>query len=878
MALAAGTRLGAYEVLALIGAGGMGEVYRARDTRLGRDVAIKVLPEAFTNDPDRLARFKREAQVLASLNHPHIAAIYGLEENALVLELVDGPTLADRIAQGPMPLDEALPIALQITEALEAAHERGIIHRDLKPANIKLTSGGNVKVLDFGLAKAMDTPAASRADPSLSPTMTSPVMTMGAVILGTAAYMSPEQARGKAVDKRTDIWAFGCVLFEMLTGKPAFEGDDVSQLMAAILRDEPDWRSIPSDVPPRVITLLHRCLEKDARVRLRDIGEARIAINHKAVSESPAPPEFSRRQVLAAAAVVLAAAGVGGFYVRATVPPPTPAAAVRFSVRPPATWLIDAGTNNRGGLPIAISADGFRIAFVARNVDGKSALWVRPLDASSATMLPGTEGASSPFWSVDGRHLGYFADGKLKRVTASGGPSTTLASAPDNRNGAWGRDSILFSPDNRGPIMRIDPGGGSSAPVTSLAKGELGHLRPAFLPDGRRFFYSSYGVGQVADVPIWVATVGSPERKLVLRADSAHVAYSAGHILFVRDQTLMAQAFDENRLEVKGEPRPIAENIQTELTPGFGVYSASHTGAMIYQSVASGAGFANLVSFDRAGKQVGVHGEPGNYFDVELSDDGNRLAVVAIDRGQRTRDVFLVDLATNRRTRFSFEPFSDENPVWSPGKDPRHIMYRSRREANFAIYQKATNGSGVPELILNPGTPRSWSPDGRFVLFTTNSQATSVDLWTLEVSNRKAVPYLATPAIESTGQFSPDGKWIAYQTNESGIDEVFVAPFPATGAKWLVSISGGSFPRWRGDGSELYYLDPANRLMAASIDITGAVAKAGDVRPLFTARPRLVGVPYDVFPNGQRFLINTINDAVEPEPINVVLNWTAVIK
>ncbi len=881
MPLPPGVRLGAYEVVSMLGAGGMGEVYRARDTRLKREVAIKILPATFANDADRLARFQREAELVAALNHPNIAQIYGVEDRALVLELVEGPTLADRIAQGRLQHDEAVPIARQIAEALEAAHERGIIHRDLKPANIKLTLDGTVKVLDFGLAKAIehfDGGRISSAALSQSPTVISPEMTMGGVILGTAAYMSPEQARGKPVDKRADVWAFGCVLFEMLTGKPPFTGEDVSQLIASILRDEPDWRSVPAYVPARVVTVMRRCLEKDARMRLRDIGEVRIALDRNVVAASPAPTQLSVRRVLPAAAVLLAAAAAVGFYIRAPVRTPTPGAAVRFSVRPPATWMIDAGTNNRGGLPITISPDGLRLAFVARNVEGKSALWVRPLDATGATVLSGTDGASSPFWSADGRHLGYFADGKLKRVAASGGPSATLASAPDNRNGAWGRDSILFSPNNRSPIMRIDPGGGVPEAVTSLAEGELGHLRPAFLPDGRRFFYSSYGVGQVADVPIWVATLGSSERKLVLRADSAHMAYSAGYLLFVRDLTLMAQRFDEDRLEVTGEPRPIAENIQTELTPGFGVYSASHTGAVIYLSVRSGAAFANLVSFDRAGKELVVHGESGNYFDVELSDDGKRLALVAIDPGQRTRDVFLLDLATSRRTRFSFDPTSDETPIWSPGKDPTHIMYRGRREANFAIYQKPSNGSGVEELVVNPGTPRSWSPDGRFVLFTTNTQETSADLWTLEVSNRNVVAYLTTPAVESYGQFSPDGKWIAYETNESGKEEVFVAPFPPTGAKWLVSAGGGTFPRWKGDGSELYYLDPANRLMAVSIDLTGGAARPGDVRLLFAARPRLVGIPYDVFPDGKRFLINTVNDAVEPEPIHVVLNWTAAMQ
>ncbi len=574
MTIAAGTRLGSYEVVAQIGAGGMGEVYRARDTKLGRDVAIKVLPANFVNDPERLSRFQREARMLAALNHTNIATIYGLEQydggTCLVMELVSGETLAERVKAGPIGIEEALKIAVQIAEALEAAHEKSIIHRDLKPANVKVTPEGKVKVLDFGLAKAF-AGEESGSDLSNSPTL-SQAATMQGVILGTAAYMSPEQARGKACDKRTDIWAFGCVLYELLTGKAAFHGEDVTDILAAVVRVEPDWQALPAATPLKVRDLLRRSLQKDKTQRLRDAGDARIEIHEALTTPAPAEPVAAPRKgplsniraawSIAAIAIVAAALGWGAFaYLRRA---PEGAQPVRFFVSPPGTGQLAMTAPTASGAvvsPLAVSPDGRRIAIVIRGADGKSQLWVRSLDTLAAQALAGTEGAFQPFWSPDSRFIGFFAAGKLKKIEVSGGPSISLCDAPDPRAGTWNRDGVIvFAPMANAALQRVSAAGGVPSAATTLGQGEAVHMRPFFLPDGQHFLYrpsTAPGGG-----PAYVGSLNSAERKFLINADSSNVVYSEGHLLFLRENTLMAQPFDAQRLVLTGDAFPIAENIR----------------------------------------------------------------------------------------------------------------------------------------------------------------------------------------------------------------------------------------------------------------------------------------------------------------------------
>jgi eukaryotic-like serine/threonine-protein kinase len=878
MSVKAGTQLGSYEVVAQIGAGGMGEVYRARDTRLNRDVALKILPEMFAADPDRMARFEREARVLAALNHIHIAGIYGLEESgstrALVMELLEGPTLADRIAAGRISLDEALPIAKQIAEALEYAHDRGVIHRDLKPSNIKVTTDGNVKVLDFGLAKALqDEPMA--ADPRDSPTL-SMGATMPGVILGTAAYMSPEQAKGKPVDRRADIWAFGVVLFEMLTGKPLYSGDTVPETLASIIKEDPPLNRLPSGTPLSIQTLLRRCLEKDPRQRLRDIGEARIAIER--ISDAPVEPAAAQgksrdRFLVAVVAIAVAAALALVFLYFRKAPPET--ALLRATILPPDNATLDF----TGGLGLpALSPDGKRIVFGARTADGKTPLWVRSLDALTAQPLAGTDGATFPFWSPDSRFVAFFADGKLKKIDASGGPALTLADAPLGRGGSWSRQGvIIFASSNTvGPLLRVSSAGGASSPT----QGRL----PWFLPDGRHFLYQS----QPGDLAILVGSLDGGASKLVMEAGS-EALYAQGHILFLRNGTLMAQPFDPKRLMTSGEAVPIAEQIQTVLNSGtVGVFSVSETGMLAYR-MGVGAGGLLLAWFDRSGKQGATVGEPANIVGFQFSPDRKSLAAAIQDPSNT--DIWTYDVSRGLRTRFTFDPAMDSSPVWSP--DGRSIIFASNRKGHFDLYRKSSNGSGAEELLyadnLNK-TPTSWSADGKFLLYQARSGTgeNENDLWALpltpEQSKGPLKPFLVlqTPSnSEFDPQFSPDGRWIAYTSDESRRLEIYVTPFPqppsGPGGKRQVSTAGGFLPRWRQDGKEIFYRGLDRRLMAAEAVSSGGILEVGQVRPVFGTTPNITeGYPlYDVSTDGQHFLLRIFPEQKSGEPLTLVQNWTA---
>jgi serine/threonine protein kinase len=890
MALSPGSRLGPYEISAQIGRGGMGEVYRARDTNLGRQVAIKVLPEAVAADRDRLARFDREAKTLAALNHPNIAAIYGLERRggstALVMELVEGLTLADRIAQGAIPVAEALPIARQIAEALEAAHEQGIIHRDLKPANVKVTPDGRVKVLDFGLAKA-SVAKQSAEEVGNSPTL-SALPTMQGVIMGTAAYMSPEQSRGKTVTRATDIWAFGCVLYEMLTGNQAFPGEDVTDILAAVVRGEPAWSSLPKDTPPAIRTLLQRCLRKNRPERLQDAASLRIEIADVLSGATPttveaataAPRKSRERWAWVAAAVLLIATAALGAWVTALRRPPAEAPSVRFSIGPPegATFI----TNPQN--PI-VSPDGSKLAFLAQASPSKpSQLWVRALDSETARPIAGTDNAYQPFWSADSRFLAFYADGKLKKIAVSGGPAQTLADSTVGSQGTWSRDGVvLFTTADT--IYRVSSDGGNATQVTMLdsSRQELRHQWPYLLPDGKHFLFSARSSNPENNA-IYVASLDSPQRKLLVNILSNPVYVPPGYLLFNREGTLMARPFDAQRLELTGGEVPIAENVDFNPVNGRAAFSASENGVLGYRT---GAGSnSQLRWFDRSGKPLGVLGDPARYSDVQLSPDGKQASVSIVDPTKRTSDIWIFDVESGLKTKFTFDPADDLAMVWKP--DGKRAVFSSQRKGHFDLYQKNADGTGTEELLFEDNLnkyPVSFTPDGKFLLYVSTGGPTGSDLFVLSLADRKSVPFVNTSASETPGGFSPDARWIAYVSNESGQNQVYVAPFPGPGGKRLVSSVGaepGNARWWSHDGSEIFYIARDRTLMVAAVNGKGTSFEVGAVKPLF--QPLRVGsrahidMQYDVSPDGQRFLIYTASEQTSSAPISVVANWTAALK
>ena len=905
MALATGSRLGPYEILALVGSGGMGEVYRARDAKLGRDVALKVLPEAFARDAERMARFQREAKVLASLNHPNIASIYGLEDSgathALVMELVEGPTLADRIRSGPIPISEALPIAEQMCEALEYAHERGIVHRDLKPANVKVTNDDAVKVLDFGLAKALEGDASS-IDIANSPTV-SRMATQAGVLLGTAAYMSPEQAKGKQVDRRADIWAFGCVLYEMLTGKMAFRGESVTDTLAAVIKEEPDWSQLPAGTPIRVRVLLQRCLQKDPKQRLRDIGDARISLD-EVLSGAPdaslagvariAAPLWRRPLpwALFAATLAIALAVLGWAYMRVINAPARTAELTRFQI--PLTV-----NSAPGGGNFALSPDGRQLAFAVTGSDGVSRLWIRSLDSLEARPLLGSESPEFPpfFWSFDSRYIAFDAGGKLKKIDVSGGGAETLCDLSCNAiGGSWNPDGVIIFGLNPGSLMRVSANGGPASPLTTLdsSRNETNHAYPSFLPDRRHFIYL-----RRSETPessgVYVGSLDArPEEqdsKRLLATDSgpAYVPSADpgfGQVLFIRDGTLMAQPFDARRLELSGEPVTVADQVGTLLDRGL--FSASTNGVLVYKTGAGGVS-QQLTWFDREGKVLGTAGEPGTYLTLALSPDGTRAAVGRFDRNPA---LWLVDFSRGTSTRFTFGPSSGRRGIWSP--DGSRIIFASAPSGVFDLYQKLASGVKDEELLLKSSEnkyPSSWSSDGHFLLYqVSDPKTTKTDLWVLPLGgDKKPFPFLRTEFSSYDGQFSPDGRWVAYVSDESGRDEVYVRTFSPdstaaaseTGGKWLISPNGGSQPRWRRDGKELYYLAPDRKVMAVEI-ATNAVFQAGVPKALFQTPPPFAVTAYlqlwDVTPDGKRFLfVGPVEQTGQP-PFTVVLNWQAGLK
>ena len=903
MALTPGTRLGPYEVTAQIGVGGMGEVYRATDTNLKRAVAIKVLPASVAADAERLARFQREAEVLASLNHPNIAHIHGLEKSAsvtaLVMELVEGPTLADRIAQGAIPLDEALPIATQIAEALEAAHQQGIVHRDLKPANIKVRPDGTVKVLDFGLAKALEPLGEMSTSEPTSPTITTLArMTGVGMILGTAAYMSPDQARGKPVDTRADIWAFGCVLYEMLTGKRAFPGEHVTDTLAAVVKLDPKWDAVAAAVPSRVLQAMRVCLQKDLRQRAQAIGDVRLALEGafetaapQATTASSAPRgRLVWTAALGVAAVVIVALAVPALrYLRETPPPET-----RVEIVTPAT---DQPSD------FALSPDGRQIVFVASG-DGASRLWLRSLATTTPQPLAGTEGATFPFWAPDNRAIGFFTATALKRLDLGSGAPQTLAPVIRGSGGTWHASGVIvFAPGRAGPLMRVSASGGEVAAVTTIGPQQLNHRWPHALPDGYRFLFHVEGAPETTGIYLGTLDGSTPTR--VTPADSAGVYLPAeasrdgGWLLWVRAGTLVAQRLDVAQAALTGEPVTLADGMALvdETYTNRSDVSVAATGLVAYRTRA--ANQRQLTWVDPLGTARGTVGDPdgNNLLGPRVSPDGRRVAVSRTVAGNT--DIWLLDGA--RMSRVTFDAASDRFPLWSP--DGTRIVFGSSRSGRFEIYEKLAGGAGVEERLVPAeqlAVAASWSPDGRFLLYINNDPQTNTndpqpntDLWVLPMAgNRTPSVFLKTPFADRWGTFSPDGRWVAYHSSESGQHEVYLRPFippgtssTAAGAaegQRQVSTAGGVYPVWRPDGRELYYLDPESAMMAVPITVTGATLEPGAPVVLFSTRilgggvDSGLGPQYDVAPDG-RFLINTVLDSAAA-PITLLMNWNPDVK
>jgi serine/threonine protein kinase/Tol biopolymer transport system component len=858
-----------YKITTKLGEGGMGAVYRATDTKLARDVAIKVLPDSVVHDADRLARFTREAQLLASLNHPNIAAIYGVEDRALILELVEGSTLAERLAQGPIPLEEALPIARQIADAMEFAHERGIIHRDLKPANIKIRDDGTVKVLDFGLAKALSPDSVSGSSDAMnSPTLTARATQIG-VILGTAAYMAPEQAKGKIVDRRADIWAFGVVVFEMLTGKRGYQADDVSDTLAAVLTREVDWTALPADTPPRLRTLLRDCLARDPKLRLRDIGEARrvldqlisgvpdssAAASSAHVTAIPQSPVWQRALPWAIAALAVVAAVAMFLWRRGTNA--DGAHELRLQM------VMPGDTNS-----FAISPDGRFFAFSATAANGNGVqLWLRPLDSEVAKPLAGTEQSFIPFWSPDSKSIGFFAHQSMKRIDVESGAVQTLADAPTPRGGSWNQDdTILFAPAGNGPLYRIPATGGKPEQVTQQRAQDASHRFPEFLPDGHHFLFWVHGPPDVRGV--YVGSLESGEFHRICVADGPAVFVPPNHILLVRERVLYAQGFDPAKMEIAGEPFPVTSGLSAGWS-SFMRVAASSTGLIVYRLDETAR--RQVTWLDRSGRPSGTVGEPvADAAGADLSPDGRTLAITTHRGEGGAGDVMLMDMSRGTLTRLTTE--DSGYAIWSP--DGTRICFIAGRVGLLDLYTKAVGTGGPDEVLFVSKEAKNlsdWSPDGKYVLFSSQSPTTARDVWALPVegADRKPFPVAQTAAEETNGKFSPDGKWVAYDSDETGHREVFVRPFPGPGPAVRVSTGGGAVPFWRHDGKELFYRTSDDQLMAVSVGASGKGAlELGLPQSLFKIKG--VVVPES---DGRRFLWLLPNGNVSQPPITVIVNW-----
>ncbi len=916
MSLAPGTRLGPYEIVAPMGAGGMGEVYRARDTKLNRDVAIKVLPESFALDADRVARFKREAQVLASLKHPNIAAIYGIEGSAIVMELVDGEDLSTIIARGPQgphlrtneAIAESLAIAKQIADALEAAHEQGIVHRDLKPQNIKVRADGTVKVLDFGLAKAMD-PAGGSSDAVMnSPTMTARATQMG-MIIGTAAYMAPEQAKGRAVDKRADIWAFGVVLFEMISGTRGYEAEDISDTLAAVLTREVDWTKLPPATPPPLVALLRDCLVRDPKQRLRDMGEARRVLDRLITGHSgstimaasslgiaavatQAPPW--RRALPWAFAVALGTGFVVSLWQWApwrTVPAPTPRKLA-------ASIGVDASMPTNRGASAILSPDGTTLAFVAQAVGGAQQLFIRKLDQLTASPLAGTDDAMSPFFSPDGQWIAFFAAGNLKKVSITGGAAVTLCSAPNGRGGTWADDdTIVFTPDSTQPIklLRVSGSGGTPTVFGTFGDGATTQRWPQALPGGKSLLYTEHNSGAGFDGANLVvaplsglpaeasAKAGAP--KIVVRGAYYGRYLPSGHLIYMQEGTLFAVPFDLDRLEINGRAVPALEGVAANPGIGGAQLSFSADGTLAYVPGAAQASAYQIDWMTRDGKTSVLRAAKTRWANPVFSPDGRRLALEIADDKQR--DIWVYEWARDTLTQLTFGASNERWPVWTP--DGKRITFTSNRGNGNQqdLYWMNADGTGEPTRLTdtpNAKTPTSWHPSGKFLAFMEQSAA-GWDLMLLPMEGDpargwtpgKPTAFLATPATEVFPMFSPDGRWLAYQSNETGSGgDIYVRSFPGPGGKWRVSTGGGTWPLWSAASREILFLNTnQNKIMVAPYTVSGDSFQAGKTDLWSPTGFRSVGgtglSPYALHPDGKRVAVNAADSTVADVQDKVVL-------
>jgi serine/threonine-protein kinase len=893
MPLAAGTNLGPYEIRSLLGVGGMGEVYLAQDSRLGRSVAIKILPDTFSRDAQRMARFYREAKVLASLNHPNIGSLYGLEESngerALIMELVDGPTLSDRIEQGAIPTDEALHIAKQVAEALEYAHERGIIHRDLKPSNVKITPNGAAKLLDFGLAKAMEDDF-SVAEISTSPTL-SHAATQAGILLGTAAYMSPEQARGKKVDRRADVWSFGAVLYEMLTGKAVFTGETISDTLAAVIRAEPDWSSLPASVPPRLRALLRRCLQKDSKQRLQAIGEARIAIE-AAIAGTPEEASAWDGATIAArpfwrgvlpwaiaAIATMFALGFGVTYWRTSQTKPQPV--MQFSLPLPEP-LAGAFEPNPGS-PFAFSPDGSQIVFVASLAGKAPQLYLRPLDLPTGAPLAGTENATQPFFSPDGQWVGFFALGKMRKIPVHGGPVVLLSDAPVPHGASWaGDDTIVYAPNFGSGLLRISSAGGTPQTLTTpdAKQQEISHRWPQVLPGGKDVLFTIQ-LGSAAnydDARIVLLSLQTGKWRTLVQGGTYARYVSSGHIVYAHAGSLVAVPFDLSRLEVTGSPVPVQEGVVTSaLTSGGAEYDVAGSGLLAYVPGSAKPPERSLVWVDRTGAAKTLPAPSKAYSGPRLSPDGRLLAVQVSENS--VPDVWIYEFVRNTLTRLTFGPGNSGNPHWTP--DGRRVVY-STLTTSRSFRSKLADGSGTEEVLVkefaDPGViPYSVSPDGKTLLFGTYNSAGRQAIQALSLDGSGSIQsFLQSTFNQSIPQFSPDGHWVAYMSDESGRREIYVQPFPGQGGKWMISTEGGEYPRWIHSG-EIFFFS-GDRLMSVNVE-TQPAFKSGTPRALFQSVGYLGAGNYDVAPDGQHFLmINREEALTSPRELKAILNWSEELK
>ena len=873
--------LGPYEIQSPLGAGGMGEVYRARDSRLFRTVAIKVLPEHLSEKPEARERFDREARAISSLSHPNICHLYDVGEqdgvSYLVMEYLEGETLADRLLRGPLPLQQVLKSGIEICEGLEKAHKSGVIHRDLKPGNVMLTKSG-AKLMDFGLAKPVI--PASPPSSGLTQTLATPQhpLTAEGMVVGTFQYMSPEQVEGKEADARSDIFALGALLYEMVTGKRAFEGKTAASTIVAILAAEPPPISSVQPLSPLALeATLKSCLAKDPDERLQTAHDVKLQIKWIQESASSsrlaAAPPITRKPwdrlawLVAGLPLLLLLGGAAAWWLRGRE---TPSAMYFNSSLPfPAAY-------------VALSPDGQTLALVAYSEQAnKNVIWIHQVGSRGATVVPGTEGAFYPFWAPNGRSLGFFADGKLKTIdVASGRSAQVVADAPFGRGGSWNRDGvILFTPDAWSGLYRVSSSGGTPVAVTKpdVSQFQVSNRWPVFLPDGRHFLYLACNFsGRLDKNTIFVGSLDSDEKRSIVTASTNAFYAEPGYLLYWRDNALVAQRFDLRSYSLTGEPRIVSDAVQYFPQTNLAVFAVAGKTLVAQTSAGKGASKSQLIWFDRHGKQVGTVGPPDLVANPKLSPDGNRVAVDQTDTDGRHVNIWIHELNSDATARLGFGPWLEQVTVWSP--DGKRVLYTSNEKLFFSLYLKNADGTGAAQNIMDFGTPQQgpwdWSRDGKYLLVRKERE-----LWYMTMPDRQTRPLLQSQWLIRNAQFSPDGKFVAYASSETGNWEVYVSPFPGFGSKWQVSRGGGEEPRWRRDGKEMFYLVPDGRLMAAQVK-TGAGFEASFPSVLFVTHPRqpisaMDFFSYDVTPDGQKFLVNTKVDTSNSAPLSVILNWSS---